>query len=338
MPIYTRTGDAGLTGLLGGARVPKQAAQVEAYGAVDEADAAIGVARAVCPDETIRQALAVIQRRLSRLAAELASDGSVTVDDQVDAADVAELEALIDAAMARAEARPGFVVPGDDPVSAALHQARTVVRRAERRVLAAAQEHEVRPEVVTYLNRLSDTLFALALDQAHVQQMSHVERLVRQAVLAKVGAPAGDGFDAPALNLSVARTMAAAAQRRACDLQLPVVFAVVDAGGNLILAQRMDDALLASVELAIDKAFTAAALRCPTAALRDQAGPDGPLFGLESSHHGRIVVVGGGLPVFVRGRLAGGIGVSGGTVEQDEDIVASALRAAQAGQGQEARA
>ncbi|MCL2315522.1 MAG: cob(I)yrinic acid a,c-diamide adenosyltransferase [Actinomycetia bacterium] len=323
MALYTRSGDQGLTGLLGGSRVPKQSARVEAYGTVDEAGAAIGAAKALCGEAVTRAALDAIQHRLSTLAAELASDGRLVLDNPIGEADAAGLERLIDETMAPLDAPKGFVIPGADPVSAALHQARTVVRRAERRMLTAAETSPVRPELITYVNRLSDALHALALAAAESAARAHIEALVRQALGAGTAA---------AFGLAEAKIMAEAAERAGAALGVPIVFAAVDPGGRLILAHRMGDSLLASIELAVDKAFTAAALRRPTAGLAAEAGPDGTLPGLASSHGGHIVVFGGGLPVFVDGVLAGGIGVSGGSVDQDVAIVGAALRAAQAGQ------
>jgi len=330
MPVYTRTGDSGLTGLLGGTRVPKQSARVEAYGTVDEANAALGYAKVLCADEATRDTIDAIQQRLSILAAELASDGTKTVRDPIGEGDITGLERLIDEAMAVAGSPTGFVTPGDDPASAALHQARTVVRRAERRILAAAESAPVRPELVTYVNRLSDALYALAMATSRRAARDRLTALVREAVHGALGVPPATGVTPTGFGLGSAQAMAAAAEAAARAAGVPVVFAAVDAGGHPVLVHRMDDSLLASLELAVDKAFTAAALRRPTADLAHDAAADGALNGIGSTHHGRIVTFGGGLPLFIGGCLAGGIGVSGGTVDQDVAIVTQALRAIQA--------
>ena len=134
--VYTRTGDKGLTGLFGGSRVPKLDPGVEAYGTVDEANAAIGQAKALATDEPIRNTLHGIQQRLFVLAAELASDakGRAILDNTISATDVKELEDLIDMCRSVTGPQRNFVVPGRDVPSASLHEARTVARRAERRV------------------------------------------------------------------------------------------------------------------------------------------------------------------------------------------------------------
>jgi len=326
--VYTRTGDKGLTGLYGGSRVPKQDPAVEAYGTVDEANAAIGEAKARATDDSVRATLHGIQQRLFVLAAELASDdhGREVLANTISGSDVAELESLIDMCLEVTGPQRAFVVPGRDLPSAALHQARTVTRRAERRVLTAAETRPVRAELVTYLNRLSDTLYALARLAEHQHDLTRVESVVRAAVARALGTASSAGPSAVAgYDLSALKSMAEAAEARAAELGVPIVFAGVDAGGNLMLLHRMADSLLGSIDIAVNKAFTSAAFKLPTAALAGPSQPTGDLHGIQHSNSGRVVVFGGGLPVFSGGRIAGGIGVSGGTVDQDVDIASHAL-------------
>lgn len=324
--VYTRTGDAGQTGLFGGSRVPKQSAGVEAYGTVDEANAAIGAAKPLV-DEATRATLHAIQKRLFVLAAELASDerGREVIGDTIDARDIEALEQLIDLCLEVTGPQRQFVVPGRDAASAALHQARTVVRRAERRMLTMAEHSVVRPELITYVNRLSDCIYALARVAEHHHDLAVIEGIVRRRVLAarESSADSVDGFD-----LATTKAMAQAAEAKAAELGVPIVFAAVDSGGNLMLLHRMADSLLASIDLATNKAFTSAAFKLPTDALKGPSTPSGELHGIQNSNAGRVVVFGGGLPVFVDGTVAGGIGVSGGTVEEDLIIVHHALTAA----------
>lgn len=165
MKLYTKTGDSGDTGLFGGLRVAKDDVRVEAYGTVDELSAAIGVARAAGLVAEVDGVLEPIQADLFTLGAELAvAPGK---EDKlgmrpIDGDDIARLEGAIDAADGALEPLKSFVLPGGSPGAAALHLARTVCRRAERRVIAARSTTPVRAEVVIYLNRLSDLLFALA--------------------------------------------------------------------------------------------------------------------------------------------------------------------------------
>ncbi|MFZ4517984.1 MAG: cob(I)yrinic acid a,c-diamide adenosyltransferase [Microthrixaceae bacterium] len=165
MKIYTRTGDDGTTGLLYGGRVRKDDPSPVAYGEVDEAQAQMGVARAVAGAGTeLDELLVSLQRDLWVLMAELATapenrDRLTPGESAVSEAMVERLEELIDDVSARFEAPTEFVVPGQDLVSAHLDVARTVVRRAERAALAAAGEGS---SVGPYLNRLSDLLWTLA--------------------------------------------------------------------------------------------------------------------------------------------------------------------------------
>jgi cob(I)alamin adenosyltransferase len=166
MKIYTKTGDGGTTGLFGGARVDKDDVRVEAYGTVDELNSVVGTARAAAalPAE-LDPILISVQTDLFVVGAELATaPGKLDKLPMqlLDGASAERLERAIDAFEASLEPLSNFVLPGGTPAAAALHHARTVCRRAERRVLAAARGTEIRKDVIVYLNRLSDFLFVAA--------------------------------------------------------------------------------------------------------------------------------------------------------------------------------
>ncbi len=157
--IYTRTGDAGTTGLGDGSRVRKDSPRVEAYGTVDEVNSAIGSVLAVedLPG-AVRASLTEIQHDLFDLGGELCLPGHRAIE----ASWVERLEHELDAFNSDLPALRDFILPGGGPAAAACHVARTVCRRAERRVLTLAQTENVRGEVLRYLNRLSDLLFVMA--------------------------------------------------------------------------------------------------------------------------------------------------------------------------------
>ena len=166
MKIYTRTGDEGTTGLFGGGRVAKTHPRVEAYGDVDELNAAIGLARAIEPMPHIDEVLVPLQRDLFAIGALLATPDRDKMKRQLEKASiderrVTEMEHAIDDGDRELEPLKAFIIPGGSAKAAALHVARTVCRRAERRVIALADE-DIPPIVVIYLNRLSDLLFTLA--------------------------------------------------------------------------------------------------------------------------------------------------------------------------------
>ncbi|EQB05888.1 GlcG/HbpS family heme-binding protein [Sphingobium baderi] len=129
------------------------------------------------------------------------------------------------------------------------------------------------------------------------------------------------------LTLEDARVLLAAAEAKAEVLGTPYNIAVVDSGGNLLLFARMDGAWLGSIDIAIHKAFTARAFDMPTDELAKMAQPGKPLFGIQDTNHDRIVVFGGGAPVKAGETVLGAIGASGGTVQQDIEVVEAALRA-----------
>lgn len=165
MKVYTKRGDTGETDLADGARVAKDALRVEAYGAVDELNAFVGVAIAAC-DGAPLPVLEQIQRMLFEIGSGLATppghgkkalSATGATDD-----DVAALEVAIDTADEKLAPLRAFVLPGGTPAAAAFHAARTVCRRAERRVVALHREEPLSDATLRYLNRLSDLLFVLA--------------------------------------------------------------------------------------------------------------------------------------------------------------------------------
>lgn len=163
--IYTKTGDDGTTGLVGGSRVKKYDVRLEAYGTVDELNAAIGVIRSYKLSDDVSGILVEIQNKLFNIGSRLASDErgeeftkklSVTEDH------IFCLEKAIDEMEEELPELTHFILPGGDLAAAQCHVARTVCRRAERRILEFAETEKVQPEIPKYINRLSDFLFVLA--------------------------------------------------------------------------------------------------------------------------------------------------------------------------------
>ena len=167
MKIYTKTGDAGETGLFGGGRVSKDHPRTSAYGDVDELNSVVGVARATAPTEPFDELLDGIQRDLFSIGGRLATPEPEKVAKAIAKAvlppERAEsFERVMDDAERELPPLRAFVLPGGTPKAAALHHARTVCRRAERSVVRLARAEEAPPEILVYLNRLSDLLFTLA--------------------------------------------------------------------------------------------------------------------------------------------------------------------------------
>lgn len=165
MALYTKTGDDGTTGLFGGSRVSKDEPRIAAVGTVDELNSVLGLALcAAAENKLIRDILTPIQSRLFELGADLATPRSVSPETvpRIGQAHVAELEKWIDEVSRSLPELRQFVLPGGSELSARLHVARTVCRRAERACVALGRKEKLEPGVVVYLNRLGDLLFALA--------------------------------------------------------------------------------------------------------------------------------------------------------------------------------
>ncbi|MBK1664605.1 cobalamin adenosyltransferase [Rhodospirillum rubrum] len=157
---------------------------------------------------------------------------------------------------------------------------------------------------------------------ASAQDIDRISIAVR-TVLAELGqTPTALG----PLGLKDAQRLAALAAIKATEIAVPMVIAVADVSGGLILVHRMDGALPASLDIAINKAFTAAVFRTATHDLGALAQPGQPLYGIQSTNQGRVVIFGGGFPCRRGGSLAGAIGISGGSVEEDMQVASYALR------------
>ena len=332
--IYTKTGDKGTTGLYGGSRVDKDSLNVDVYGTIDEAISALGVAYTQTESPDIREYINHIQKRMFQAGAEFASDekGLEMLKDKIGEADIKYLEDIVDKSTEVNGLMREFVVPGVNPSSASLHVARTIVRRAERKITTLAREIPVRDELRKYINRLSDACFAMArLEEARAQQqeIEELKETVRKVVKETLGSTADKGECK--MDMESLKKMAGFVEEKANEIGVPMVFSAVDEGGNLLYFQRMEGALLISVKVSQDKAYTACALKCPTAALADITKPGDSLWSLHNSGDGRIVCFGGGYPIEVDGKVIGAIGVSGGTAEEDMAVATYALEKMQGG-------
>lgn len=163
--IYTRTGDQGTTSLAGGTRVPKTHLRLEAYGTIDELNSYLGLLHTYLTEEADRQTVWRVQNKLFAVGSYLATDQTRTglrAESRIVDGDIEELEKAIDEADNEIPPLKAFVLPGGTRGAAVCHVCRTVCRRAERRILALAGECEIAPEVMAFVNRLSDYLFILA--------------------------------------------------------------------------------------------------------------------------------------------------------------------------------
>lgn len=163
--IYTKTGDDGTTGLVGGSRVKKNDIRLEAYGTIDELNASLGALRSFAQNQEVEELIILIQNKLFNIGSLLASDKEgkkYTEDLTISGEDILYLEKTIDKFEQSLPELKQFIIPGGDKSSALCHVARTICRRAERRILDFAEYEEVQPEIIQYINRLSDLLFVLS--------------------------------------------------------------------------------------------------------------------------------------------------------------------------------
>lgn len=254
MAIYTRTGDAGTTALFTGQRVSKTHPRVEAYGTLDELNAALSLCICAAKNPQHRQLLENIQLQLFWFSAELASESEEPTPEQryISSEEIAALEAAIDTAMGRVPPLRSFILPGRSEAASRLHFARTLARRAERRLVELSTEISVRHVLMRYINRLSDCLYALARAEDHDAHQNDIIQKVAERYLAAVQAPA---IKEPTMSLSFQELhqLTRAAVTRAEELQVPIVISIVDANGTQMVTWRMPDALLVSSELAPKK-------------------------------------------------------------------------------------
>lgn len=162
MKIYTKTGDHGETSLYDGKRVKKDEIRVESYGTIDELNSSIGFAKNFVEDHEVVGILKKIQRELFDVAGELATTDRNQFPEKIEKSHVESLELIIDDYLDKIDKMDAFIIPGSNLASGSLHVARTICRRAERRILKLSREEEVSEWLLKYVNRLSDTLYAMA--------------------------------------------------------------------------------------------------------------------------------------------------------------------------------
>lgn len=302
--VYTKTGDQGETSLYGGSRVLKCSDRVKAYGAVDEVNALLGVVKCKLPDQVYKDLFEIIQEKLFIIGGELSSDdkGSAKLGVRLTEEDVRFLEKAIDHFECQLPKNSTFLTPGTSELSGYLHFARTVVRRAERSIIESCQSEYLNSAIGTFMNRLSDLMFVLS-------KIEFKPNLVCDS-----------------LTLGLAEKMVKVCIAKAEQIKVPVIIAIVDGGGNLLHMSRMENALLGSIDIAINKAFTANAFKMPTGTLGELSKPGDPLYGIQHTNESRVVIFGGGFPIVINGEIVGAIGVSGGSVEEDETICKEALK------------
>lgn len=350
--FYTGRGDRGLTALTPSTQVSKADERVGAVGAVEEVLSVLGLCKVATSCPVFRGKLERIQRTLRTLSRGLADprSGKFTFS----AEEVTFLETDMDEMLSHLPASVlTEALPGGCEQSARLDVAATTARRAERDTVAMDRRYAVPAVFKTYLNRLSDYL----LVAARYADLLHEKEAAKAAHIAEAAAPtaasaaptapvpttvgtAAPALTAPAtpaseaqvlieaviarlggpkvLDLERAKAVIAAVEARAVECGKRAVIAVANAEGNPIAVHVMDGAFLVSYEVAVKKAYTAVAVKMSTMELSALCQPGGTFYGLQGLD--RVITFGGGIPLYADGILVGGLGVSGGTGEEDHEL------------------
>ena len=335
--FYTGHGDKGLTALTAASQVSKADERIAAVGAVEEIIAALGLVKTATACPVFRGKTERIQRTLRTLALGLRDPRGGKF--LFSAEEVTFLETDMDAMLAKIPADIlTEALPGGNLQSAHLDMAQATTRRAERDVIAMDRRYAVPPLFKQYLNRLADYLLVAARysDVLHDREetvasapsapsapagavspaspplgtVNATEALVAE-VLARLGGP-------KALDLDRAKRLIEAVETRARELGKRAVIAVCNPEGNPVAVHVMDGAFLVSYEVAVKKAYTAVAVKMSTMELSALCQPGGTFYGLQALD--KVITFGGGIPLYADGVIIGGLGVSGGTAEEDHEL------------------
>ena len=348
MSLYTKKGDTGFSSTMNRMMIEKSNPVFNLLGTLDEFTSALGMARPWIPAqlmEIVRQ----IQNDVISLSGEIAGGPKFATRERVENLEKA-IESIVK--MLPQQSWPGErealpeVTPGASEAGAALDLSRAVVRRAEREAVALSQRRGLSREIMAWLNRISDLCYVMArlADQLvpqssrnAVHQQESVLPSKSEAVLSQTSVPA-PYVSLPSLGESFcaqAAVLCSGVLRRAREMGFRAVASVCDSGGNLVCTMRDDDAFLASVDIATNKAYTSVSLKMSTKQLAPLCQPGAPLYGIQFTNGGKIVVFGGGVPLKRDGQIVGGLGVSGGSAQQDTDLADYGLELFQGGSCEE---
>ena len=297
--IYTKNGDEGYTKNAKNISFQKDYVIFELMGTLDELSSVMGAAKTES-SFVVRDILSAYQKELISVNGYIASSGN-----NFDFSEATKrIEVLIDTYSPKIPKTDGFAISGETKSGALLDMARTVARRAERTAVKANKISAIKKEELSYFNRFSDLMYILAryedgLGSAKAEKVSY-----------------SSNSQNGKMNLKKAEEICEAVMTKAREIGVLSVCAVCDSGGNLICLKRDDDAYIASINVAANKAYTSVSLKMPTKMLAELTKPGDPLYGIQHQDS-KLVVFGGGIPIYENGAIVGGFGVSGGNLEQD---------------------
>lgn len=340
MNIYTKNGDKGTTELIHTKNVSKSDDRIQLVGTIDELTSHIGLVKSMSDDAEVISTLEGIQGTLITLMAGVADpyDRQYRLGDEKTQA----LESEIDRMEALFERPHKFILPGGSRLSAEMDVARTVARRAERALALVGVRFGADVGAKKYMNRLADYLYVLA----RYTDAKEGGALKAEARSAEDGFAAAkpQAADAPApksaeksqaeivrevlrnmgiqgrITLEAAKRLIEKIEQEAARRGKQAVIAVCNPQGNPIAVHAMDGAFLVSFDVAMKKAYTSVAVKMSTMELSRLAQPGGTFYGLDKMEGGNIIIFGGGVPLKAGDTIIGGLGVSGGTGEEDHSL------------------
>ena len=330
--FYTGQGDKGLTALTPTAQVSKADERVAAVGSVEEIISALGVVKVETTCPVFRGKLERIQKTLRTLSEGLRDPRSgkyVFSTEEIDFLE-SDMDQMLGHLSPDALTQP---LPGGNPQSAYLDLAHTTTRRAERDVVAMDRRYSAPQTFKQYLNRLADYLLVAARYSDHLKAKADEKQEQAPTAPARVQTPAApvstpsDALVAEVLarlggpkvlDLDMAKRLIESVENYAKSQGKRAVIAVCNAEGNPIAVHVMDGSFLVSYEVAVKKAYTAVAVKMSTMELSALVQPGGTFYGLQALD--KVITFGGGIPLYANGIIVGGLGVSGGTGEEDHDI------------------
>lgn len=307
--IFTKQGDEGYTKLYDGSTVHKDNIFIHTNGNFDELTSYIGLVKSKLEDQEMLGQMEMIQNQLIILMGIIA--GLNNTNENAELA-LIDLDSWIVEYEKKYPKQTGFVLPGKCNLSAQIDVARTVCRRAERSLVESYKERKIDSSFLKYVNRLSDYFHVVA---RYVEFIKLVDEKVKEVL--KSTTTEVKVSKSRSINLEQAKKLMEKVQEKASEIGINVVIAITNKDGNPIAVNVMDDAYIASYDIAVNKAFTSVSLKMTTEKLSELANPGSPLYGIQFTNNGRIVIFGGGTPLMYSDEIVGGLGVSGGSAEED---------------------
>ena len=319
MSLYTKKGDTGFSSTMNRMMIEKSNPIFDLIGTLDEFTSALGMARPWIPAQ-LMEIVQQIQNDVSSLSSEIAGGAKFATHERV-----SNLELAIDSIakmlpqqiLSEDTGNTSVIVPGASEAGAALDLSRAIARRAEREAVALSQRRGIAREIMAWLNRISDLCYVMARLADHLASSTGIHS--GKTAFPSSAAPSGESF------LQSAIVLCNGVLAKAREMGFRAVASVCDGGGNPVCTLRDDDAYIASVDIAVNKAFTSVSLKMSTKQLANLAQPGESLYGIQFTNNGRIVIFGGGVPLERGGVIIGGFGVSGGSAEQDTALADYAL-------------